>query len=75
MVAAHVMSGSREQHEHIAFFSMVSTSSTGALLARVGRRLHRKTTEDSQTIHGSVMGESRLRHEYCSRDERLSRAI
>ena len=55
--AAHVMSGSREQHERIAFFSVVSTSSTGALLARVGRRLHRKTTEDSQTIHGSVMGE------------------
>ena len=74
MGAAHVMSGSREQHEHIAFFSVVSTSSTGVLLARVGRRLHRKTTEDSQTIHRSVMGESRLRLEYCSRDERLSRA-
>ena len=57
MGAAHVMSGSRDQHEHIAFFSMVITLATGALLARVGRRLHRKTTEDSETIHGSVMGE------------------
>ena len=71
MVAAQVMSGSRDQH-HLLL--KASTSSTGVLLARVGRRLHRKTTEDSQTIHGSVMGESRLRLEYCSRDERLSRA-
>ena len=58
MGAAHVMSGSREQHEHIAFFSVVSTSSTGVLLARVGRHLHKKTAEDSQVIHGLVMGGS-----------------
>ena len=31
-----------------------STSSTGVLFARAGWRLYKKTTEDSQTIHGLV---------------------
>ena len=53
MGAAHVMGGSRELDERIAS-SWTAKTSTGALLTRVGRRLQKKITDDSQWSHGWV---------------------
>ena len=59
MGAAHVMSGSREQHEHIAFFSVVSTSSLGFSL----RAWEVVFTGKPRKIHKQFMGQSWVSHD------------